>query len=216
MNAIRKPPPKMKGPFDDPAFKNCGPRRDASSDGSDQTRTDRCVELADAGDVLGLLDLLEDQPNANEIEGSTQLLSRCIRRKAKADLDALVDHGFARIIGFAILLLSRVQLYVAGRLAEAASCGGHAQSGVPCDLIDQGWLDRAQRISQFIAEMAAVRSRVQHLNELNRRQNGHHPQYANWLNGRSPMDSDPEEDGRGEGYPQNGRLRCQKGGIRFP
>ena len=78
-----------------------------------------CDQLADRGDVLGLLDHLEDAANPLALGSSMRLLSKCIRNKAKADLSGLCDDAFARIIGMATLLLARTQLYITERLSEA-------------------------------------------------------------------------------------------------
>ena len=171
-------------------------------------------ELADRGDVLDLLDHLEDDANPLALGSSMRLISRCIRNKAKADLSGLCDDAFSRIIGMATLLLARTQLYITERLSEAEAYGAHAKSGLPADLIDQGWLDRAERISRFISEMAAVRARVRHVNRLSadaRRS----PINFNML-ADSPMDADTGPARNGQGMPGNGRLRGAKTRIEFP
>ena len=178
------------------------------------TLAERCQKLAAHGDVLGLLDELEDRHGVRSIEASVGLLSRCIRQRAKANLSGLCDDAFARIIGMAMLLLARTQLYITERLTEAEGYGAHAKSGLPCDLLDEGWIERAERISRFISEMATIRSRVQHVNRLNadaRRS----PINFNVL-ADSPMDGDPVQARNGQGASGNGRLRCQEGPIRFP
>lgn len=182
----------------------------ANSPGLDQ----ECRELADRGDVLGLLDHLEDDADALALGSSMRLLSRCIRNRARADLSGLSDDAFARILSLATLLLARVQLYITSRLTEAEAYGAHAKSGIPSDLLDQGWLDRAERLSRFISEMATVRSRVQHVNRLNadaRRS----PINFNIL-ADSPMDADPGPARNGQGVPGNGRLRGAETRIEFP
>jgi hypothetical protein len=161
------------------------------------------------------LDHLEDNADPLALRSAMNLISRCIRKKAKTDLSALCDDAFARIIGTATLLLARTQLYITERLREAETCGAHAKSGLPADLIDEGWIERAERISRFIAEMATIRSRIRHVERLNRQADGRQ-QYPNWLEGRSPLDSDPGEALPSEGRPGNGRLRCQTGRIQFP
>ncbi|MCH7945337.1 MAG: hypothetical protein IIC73_04885, partial [Armatimonadetes bacterium] len=180
----------------------------------DEPKSD-CDQLADQGDVLGLLDHLEDDANPLALGSSMSLINRCIRRKAQQDLSGLIDLAFGRVIGLALLLQSRAAMYITARLGEAESFGAHCKSGLPADLIDEGWIERAERLGRFIAEMAQLRARVGHVNQLNEnaKRTG---QFPDWLNGRSPMDSDPEEASSGEGRPQNGRLRCQTGRIRLP
>jgi hypothetical protein len=171
-------------------------------------------ELADRGDVLGLLDHLEDDANQLALGSSMRLISRCIRNKAKADLSGLCDDAFARILSLATLLLARVQLYITSRLTEAEAYGAHAKSGLPADLIDQGWIERAERIARFISEMATVRSRVQHVNRLNadaRRS----PINFNML-ADSPVDENPSSPRNGQGVPGNGRFSCPETRIKFP
>lgn len=172
-------------------------------------------ELADRGDVLGLLDYLEDDARPLALEPSINLISRCIRRKAQLDLSGLCDAAFGRVIGLALLLQSRAAMYITARLGEAESFGAHCKSGLPADLLDEGWIERAERLGRFIAEMAQLRARVGHVNQLNEnaRRAG---QFPHWLEGRSPMDSDPGEAPPSEGRPPNGRFRCQTGRIRLP
>lgn len=174
-----------------------------------------CEQLADQGDVLGLLDYLEDDANPLALRAAMNLLSRCIRQKARTDLSALCDDAFARIIGMATLLLARTQLYITERLTTAEQLGAHAKSGLPCDLVDEGWLERAERISRFISEMATIRSRVQHVDRLNGQANGRQ-QYPNWVNSSSPMDADPEEARNGQGMPPNERFHCPESRIELP
>ncbi|MGB3088270.1 MAG: hypothetical protein WBC53_11225 [Phycisphaerae bacterium] len=94
-----------------------------------------CDQLVAEGDVLGLLDHLEDKADPLALRSAMSLLSRCIRKKARTDLSALCDDAFARIIGMATLLLARTQLYITERLSEAENFGAHCKSGLPADLI---------------------------------------------------------------------------------
>ena len=47
-----------------------------------------CEDLADRGDVLGLLDYLQNEANDPVLLSSLPMIGRCIREKAKRDLSA--------------------------------------------------------------------------------------------------------------------------------
>ena len=134
----------------------------------DPTPQEVCKELADRGDVLGLLDYLQDEANDAVLLSSLPTISHCIRGKAKRDLSGLVEDSFARVFSLALFLLVKVQLYICARLQESQDAGSHALSQLPADLIDDGWLTRAEKLSRFIAEMASTRARVQHVERLHR------------------------------------------------
>lgn len=179
------------------------------------TQAELCERLVQNGNILGLLDLLEDSAKPHAVDSATSLISRCIRQSAQLNLTSLCDDAFARIIGLALLLQSRAAMFITARLSEAERFGAHCESGLPADILDQGWIERAERLGRFIAEMAQLRARVAHINRLN--ENAERTrQYPHWLEGRSPMDSDPLPPRNGQGMPPNGRLRCPENRIEFP
>lgn len=130
------------------------------------TPAKRCEAMAVKGDLLGLLDFLETQANPILLHESLGTIGRCIRVRACEDLSGLSEDAFARILGMAILLLTKVQLFIMTRLQEAEQMGAHTLSQLPKDITDDGWLERMERLSRFVAEMAATRARVRHLNGL--------------------------------------------------
>lgn len=174
-----------------------------------------CQELADRGDVLGLLDYLEDEANGSVLQSSMALLGRCIRERARTDVSRLTEDAFGRIIGLAVLLLARVQLYITARFKDCESSGAGMLSRFPADLVDEGWLDRAERLSRFIAEMASTRARIQHVTRLNDERR-RIKLYPNWLEPSSPMDSDRIEAAPSKGSPGNGRVHSSSPSFRFP
>ncbi len=126
----------------------------------------RCEAMAAHGDLLGLLDFLETEANPVLLHESLGTIARCIRVRAREDLSGLCEDAFARILGMAMLLLSKVQLYLLTRLREAERMGAHMLSKLPKDVTEDGWLERMERLSRFVAEMAATRARVRHLNGM--------------------------------------------------
>lgn len=130
------------------------------------TPAERCEAMAAQGDLLGLLDYLETQANPILLHESLGTIARCIRVRARDDLSGLSEDAFARILGMAILLLTKVQLFIMTRLQEAERMGAHTLSQLPKDVTEDGWLERTERLSRFVAEMAATRARVRHLNGM--------------------------------------------------
>ena len=136
------------------------------SERSGPTPPERCAAMAAQGDLLALLDFLETEASPALLHSSLGMIGRCIRTRARKDLSALSEDLLTRIIGMAGLLLIKVQLYVATRLQEAEQAGAHALSQLPRDITEEGWLDRLERLSRFVGEMAATAARVRHLNGL--------------------------------------------------
>ncbi len=130
------------------------------------TPAKRCEAMAARGDLLGLLDFLETEANPILLHESLGVIARCIRVRGRENLSGLCEDAFARILGMAILLLAKVQLFIATRLQEAERMGSHTLSQLPKDVTDEGWLERMERLSRFVADMAATRARVKHLNGL--------------------------------------------------
>ena len=131
------------------------------------TPAQHCEAMAAKGDLLGLLDYLETEANPVLLHESLGTISRCIRVRAREDISGLCEDAFARILGMAVLLLSKVQLFITTRLKEAEHMGAHTLSQLPRDVTEDGWLERCERLSRFIAEMAADRARVRHLDGMN-------------------------------------------------
>ncbi len=130
------------------------------------TPAEHCEAMAAQGDLLGLLDFLETEASPSLLQDSLGLIGSCIRTRARADLSGLSEDVFARVLGMATLLLIKVQLYIMARMREDDQVGADALSGMPKDLTSEGWLDRLERLSRFVAEMAATRARVTHLNGI--------------------------------------------------
>ena len=125
-----------------------------------------CADMAAQGDLLGLLDYLETEASPVLLQDSLGLIGQCIRVRAREDLSGLSEDVFARVLGMATLLLTKVQLYIMARMREDERVGADALSGMPKDLTSEGWLDRLERLSRFVAEMAATHARVRHLNGM--------------------------------------------------
>ena len=139
---------------------------EARSESRGPTPAEHCEAMATQGDVLGLLDYLETQANPIILHESLSSVARCIRIRAREDLSELCEDAFARILGMAVLLLTKVQLFIMTRLREAERMGAHTLSQLPKDVTEDGWLERMERLSRFVADMAATRARVKHLNGL--------------------------------------------------
>ena len=71
------------------------------------TPAERCEAMAAQGDLLGLLDYLETEANPIILHESLGTIGRCIRVRARDDLSGLSEDAFARILGMAILLLTK-------------------------------------------------------------------------------------------------------------
>ena len=122
-------------------------------------------QLSDAGDILGLLDhFAELQPPLGS-PGAFHQLAKALRRKAKEDLSSVTEDAFAIIISRGVELLMRVEYYVTHRLREHEEVRNHVNLPIPDDLIAGGWIERAERLSRFVGEMAALRAQVRHRNQ---------------------------------------------------
>ncbi len=121
--------------------------------------------LIDKRDLLGLVDYMQSNSHCILPETVNEL-GKCIRLKAKEDLSALTEDAFARIISMGTTLLLRTQLYIEMRLRESDEMCGDILGRMPRELTEDGWFTRAERISKFIGDMAALRARVRHLNRL--------------------------------------------------
>ncbi len=99
-------------------------------------------------------------------EVSLGSVAKCIRAKAKDNLSGLSEDTFGMILGLGALMLARCKLHIETRLAEADEHGSGSAPAMPADLIDDRWIERAERISRFCAEMVTLRARVRHVNGL--------------------------------------------------
>ncbi len=179
---------------------------------TEHASTEQLTELAEAGDFAGVLRWLRERSVLRIPPGALDLLAKAIR-KGQTDLDGLVDAAYGEAIGFITLMLVRCQLHVEVRLAEASNSGGTPLG--PHDIDSEGWLERVERLTRFLADITTARSRVQHITRLNDEANRikHVP---NWQNTTSPMDAGQIQARCGETSPRNGRLDCSPGRIKFP
>lgn len=176
-------------------------------------QTEPLAALAEAGDFAGVLRWLRERSVLEIPVGALDYLAKAIRKR-QVDLDDLIDGAFAEAIGFTLVMLTRCELHVERRLAEADRCGGDP-THLPHDLDSDGWLQRIERISRFLVELTSARSRVQHVARLNNEAK-RNKQVPNWQDTTSPMDADQIQALRGEGSPRNGRVHCSPGRIEFP
>ena len=122
---------------------------------------------AEATDLAGLIDELIRR---GADRGSLQFddyqgkLAGTIQKLARQNPNALAEGLFESIIAFTGLLLVRCQLRARYEIARADRNG--PSRAIPDELLRDGWLDRIERISRFVAEMSALRARVQHLGRL--------------------------------------------------
>lgn len=175
--------------------------------------SEQCQVLADEGDVLGLLAQIRSKNALTLPPDVMDYLSTAIRQK-QSDVVGLTEAAFAEIMGFATLMLIRCELRVERRLAESARYGGDP-THLPEDLNSEGWLERIERISRFVTEIASARSRIQHLEELSddkRRKDKH----ARRPNNGMPLGTGSGPFTFGEARPLNGRLRRPETRIHFP
>lgn len=173
-----------------------------------------CDQLADQGDVLGLLAWLRSRSVLRLPPSAMDDLARAIRRLERDDVDALVEVAFSEILGLTTTLFIRCQMHVERRLAEADSFGG-SPVHMPADLVDEDWIGRIERLARFFMEITTTRERVRHVARLNRNGSNSNINFR-WLDNRSPMDADTGPARNGQGVPGNGRLRCPKTEFNFP
>ena len=171
-------------------------------------------ELADRGDVLGLLAWLRSRSVLRLPPSAMDNLAKAIRSLERTDVDALVETTFAEVIGLTTTLFIRCQMHVERRLAEADSYGG-TPTHMPADLVDEDWLGRIERIARFFMQITETRERVRHLARLNKNARDSNSNFR-WLDNRSPMDEDPGPARNGQGVPGNGRFNCPESRIEFP
>lgn len=91
-----------------------------------------------------------------------------VREDPTPDVTRLLnDAAFTLIVATATTLLLRVQLRIDQELERYDQHAGHDKPDLPRELADRDWLDRAERIARFIAEMAGARERIRHVSRLN-------------------------------------------------
>ena len=171
-------------------------------------------ELANQGDVLGLLAWLRSRSVLKLPPSAMDDLAKAIRNLERQDVGSLVEVAYSEIIGLITTLFIRCQLHVERRLAEADSYGGN-RVHMPADLVDEDWLGRIERLAKFFTEITTTRERVRHLARLNKDAKKTNIDFG-WLDNRSPMDEDPGQARNGQAVPPNGRLRCEESRIKFP
>ena len=166
-----------------------------------------CERLIEAGDVLGLFEYIRAQRVPLPPDLSLGGLGKCIRLKARKDLNGLSDDIFGAILGLGMNMLLRCQAYIENRLEENDRFAGQTSPLIPSDLINDRWIDRAERIARFCAEMAALRARVHHLNGIDDDRGD-----PNTSQGRprlvSAMDDGAGEAGSSQGAPRTRRKRA--------
>lgn len=123
-------------------------------------------QMIETGDVLGLLNHLDELDPALSTSSALNDLSRAIQRKAKDDVCGLTEDGFATIIGLTAELLLRCRSYITQRLRDHEEKHHHARLPIPADIVSEGWLERAEKLSRFLMEVAAMRARVRHVTGL--------------------------------------------------
>ena len=129
-----------------------------------QSPPDERKSLSDAGDILGLAEHFAELPAPLGSAAAFSELSAALRAKAKSDLSAISEDGFAIILSMGIEMLMRCQYFITQRLRQHEEIRDHVNVPIPDDLLRDGWLERAERLSRFVSEMAALRARVRHLN----------------------------------------------------
>ena len=172
---------------------------------SAKTQNQELEGMAAAGDLLGLLDFIQSQRTSLIAETAMGALSKCIRQKAKSDLTGLTEDAFALILTLATNMLLRCKLQIDESLKEADRCGG-SPGAIPKEIIDGGWIDLAEKVSRFVAEMAAIRGRVHHLHGLKDegRKTARRPARPRPVDAVEPGEAETPQS---KGPPDNGRLR---------
>ena len=181
--------------------------RTAESDSGRPTPTppERCRELAARGDLLGLIDYVEERADPDLLYVALPLVHGCIRQKARTDLSGLCEDAFGRIVAMTMGLLVRVQLYISFRLQQTECSGCADVAKLPADLLDEGWVDRAERLARFFSEMVAVRARVAHVNTLSE-DGKKSPTNERARRNGSSVAACERKAATGEGTPGDGRL----------
>lgn len=171
------------------------------------SRTQTCERFVEDQDVQGLLEYLRSLRVSLSADFSLSVMSRCIRAKARDDLSGLSEDIFGAILALGMTMLCRCQLHIEKRLADTVALCHDSSPPIPADLVHEGWLDRAERISRFCAEMAALRARVLHLNGMNHERSpaDRTPSEARL---RAAMEDGESQAGAGEGIPASCRQRA--------
>ena len=164
------------------------------------------ADMAKQGNVAGLLAHIRSKPFEMLPPDIMDQLARSVRKLGGDDLSALINTAFTEILAFGTLLLVRCQLHVERRLGEADGLGGDPYH-LPVDLDREGWIERVERISRFISEMAATRARVLHVDRLNRKSEDHGSTSKALLRSSSPFDADRHS----VTSPGNGNVQVSNG-----
>lgn len=158
-------------------------------------------QMIECGDVLGLLNHLDElDPDLSSLSAFNDL-SRAVQRKAKNDASGLTEDGFATIIGLTTELLLRCRTYITQRLRDHEEKRHHARVPIPADIVSEGWLERAEKLSRFLMEVAAMRARVRHVTGLEK---ASEPQPRQQSQSLEPLAIRPGETGGGQTEPAQG------------
>lgn len=145
-------------------------------------------------------------------DDAMEQLTRCIRRLQRHDLHALIGTAFGEIIGVSLQLAIRYRMHIEKRLRDSDQAGG-SPAEIPPDLIDEGWLQRVERIGRFISEISGSHARVQHVGELTARKRSA-GQLGKPAFGR-PLGNGTSTNGNGQSPPGAGRLGPQATSYQF-
>ena len=126
----------------------------------------KCQTFVAKRDVQGLLAHLQELRIPLPSDFALGQLGQCVRAKAKEDMTGLAEETFGIILGLGVSMLGRCVLHIQHRLAEVDRHAGNGLAEVPGDLIDERWLERAERLSRFCGDMAALHARVRHVHGL--------------------------------------------------
>ncbi len=166
--------------------------------GERSAAADRKAFAAD-GQLIALMGLIENGPEWHRVPAALRDIGRCVNNRARTDPDGLTDEALVLIVGLATELLARCRLVITGELSRADEFN-HGEAHLPPDLIDGGWLDRFQASAKFVAQMAALRARLNHLRRLASDSNENDGESGSPDAPRivRPMGDDPEQDAGGQ------------------
>lgn len=176
-------------------------------------KPDDFAEMASAGNVAGLLAALRERSLLQLPAGALDDLATAIRALQLQNVDTLVDQAYAELVGFIMMLLVRYEIHVERRFAQAGAHGGDP-THVPCDLIDEDWFGRIERLARFLMEISTTRERVRHLARLNTHVRGIRLN-PEWL-GDGSLAADRNPAAPGKKASRNGRNGSAAGRFQFP
>lgn len=192
------------------------PESHANESGSSEPQPDspaaRRKALVDQGDLLGLIEeLVRTYPTRALRSAEFAQITHCVDELAKANPARLEQAMLSRVESLASLLYLRIEATVRGELEDGEALLHGQPAGVPRVVIDSGLLERIERLARFLMQIADLRARLRHLEDLS-----DDPIRSARRRTRATLGGRGGEDGRVARDLVSPRVSDQKTNLKFP